>query len=320
MVGPSLESLEGCWYLTGATASGKTSVGIPLAQSLDAEIISMDSMAIYRGMDIGTAKPTPDQRQMVKHHVLDIVGPDEEFSIALYLRHVQSALMEIRGRGKSVLFVGGTPLYLKALVQGINEGPAADWAFRNEVMEEARRVGTESLHMRLQQVDPLSAAKLPPEDIRRIVRALEYHHLTGRPISHAQLHFDEAPAHAGKVFALQWARPSLHQRIHHRVDSMFAAGWVDEVRSLLAKYGNLGRTAGQAVGYREIIEHLRGSGNLQATIEQVKTRTRQFAKRQETWFRSIPSCNFIACHDALEPRVIADQIVRIGMAESSQNL
>lgn len=316
MVGPNFPSLVNSWYLTGATASGKTSVGIPLALKIDAEIISMDSMALYQGMDIGTAKPTAVEREEVRHHLLDIVAPNQEFSIARYLEQVQIAVQDISRRGKNVLFVGGTPLYLKALLQGIDTGPAADWEFRDQVLEEARKVGFDSLHQRLQLVDPLSAAKLPSNDVRRIVRALEYYHLTGRPISHVQLHFEETPQLPAKVFALQWPRAILHERIHRRVEAMFAAGWVQEVEQLLARYQTLSRTAEQAVGYREIIEHLRGRSDLNETIERVRTRTRQFAKRQETWFRSIPNCQFIPCSNEFKASDLATRIAEIGIAES----
>jgi tRNA dimethylallyltransferase len=279
------------WFLTGPTASGKSGVGLELAQRLRAEIISLDSMAIYRGMDVGTAKPTAEARGRVPHHLLDIVEPSEEFSLSQYVTAAEEVVRDIRGRGREVLFVGGTPLYLKALLRGMFEGPPADWEFRRQVEEEARAVGVEALHERLALVDPLSAAKLHPHDLRRIIRALEVLRHTGQPISHLQVQFDEGrPSAACRVFVLDWPRAALHERINARVERMFAEGLVAETQTLLDRHGALGRTAAQAVGYCEVIDHLLGRQDLAATIELVKSRTRQFARRQETWFRGLSEC------------------------------
>jgi tRNA dimethylallyltransferase len=302
-----------CWYLTGPTASGKTTVGLELAQRLDAEIISLDSMALYRGMNIGTAKPTAEQQSRVRHHLIDIVEPTERFSVSDYLAAATAAIHDIRSRGKEVLFVGGTPLYLKALLRGMFEGPPGDEEFRRQVLQEAEQVGLEALHQRLQQVDPLSAARLHPRDVRRIVRALEVYTTTGQPISHQQLQFDEGnPAEQCRVFVLDWPRPRLYQRIDARVAQMFATGLVDEVRELLGKYGELGKTARQAVGYREAEAHLRGVMTLDDTIRATQTRTRQFAKRQLTWFRSLAECRWIPRDDDHPLDQLAEQILRLG--------
>lgn len=289
----SFEPVRDCWYLTGATASGKTGVGIELAKRLNAEIISLDSMSVYRGMDIGTAKPSPTQREESPHHLLDIVDPIEDYSLSQYVRDAHDCINEIRGRGREVLFVGGTPLYLKALLRGVYPGPPADWEFREQIETELEEVGIEALHDRLKQVDPLAAAKLHPHDKRRIIRALEVYKQTGSPLSHEQIHFDDIPNEQCRAFVLSWPRQELHQRIEERVESMFERGLVEEVRGLLQRYGALGRTASQAVGYREVIEHLVGGQDLATTIEQVKARTRQFARRQETWFRSLDECEAV---------------------------
>jgi tRNA dimethylallyltransferase len=302
-----------CWYLTGPTASGKTEIGLELAQRLNAEIISLDSMTLYREMDIGTAKPTPDQQRRAPHHLIDILSPDEEYSLSAYVDAATAAIHEIRNRRREVLFVGGTPLYLKALLRGIFRGPPADWEFRRQIEEELRTAGLEALHQRLQQVDPLSAAKLHPHDKRRIIRALEVYRLTGRPISHLQTQFDEGrPAQQCRVFVLGWPRDALHQRIHRRVEAMFAAGLVDEVRGILARHQQLSRTARQAVGYREVIQSLQQSEDLSKTIENVKTRTRRFARHQETWFRSLSECRFLPrSSDDDQPKIIR-QILAAG--------
>jgi tRNA dimethylallyltransferase len=294
--------------LTGPTASGKTAVGLELAGLLDAEIISLDSMTIYRDMDIGTAKPTAEHQAAVPHHLIDVVDPTEEYSLSAYVDAAQVKIGEVRGRGREVLFVGGTPLYLKALLRGIFAGPPADWEFRRQVQQEVREVGTLALHERLRQVDPLSAARLHPNDVRRIVRALEVHRLTGQPISHLQLQFDER-SEADRVFVLDWPRARLRQRIEQRVESMFSHGLVEEVQGLLAKYGQLGRTARQAVGYRETLALLQGQYEQPEAARRIESRTNQFVRRQWTWFRSLSECRLVPLLQPGDPASIARQIV-----------
>ena len=298
-----------CWYLSGATASGKTQVALELARLLDAEIVSLDSMAVYREMDIGTAKPSEEERGRVSHHLIDVVDPDEEFSVSDYLDRAEAAIGEIRTRGREVLFVGGTPLYLKAMLRGLYPGPPADWDFRRQVRREVKEVGVAALHERLMQVDPLAASHLHPNDVRRIIRALEVNRATGQPISHKQTHFDEGiAAEHCKVFVLDWPRAELHGRINTRVDRMFDAGLVDETRRLLARFGQLSRTAWQAVGYREVADMLAGRQDARQARTRIKTRTRQFAKRQETWFRSLAECRRMPQREGADPSDVARQI------------
>jgi tRNA dimethylallyltransferase len=302
-----------CWYLTGATAVGKSRVGIALAQRLGAEIISLDSMAIYRGMDIGTAKPTAEQRAAVPHHLIDIVDPTEDFSVAQYLDAVDRTIAEIRGRGREVLFVGGTPLYLKCLLRGLFEGPPANWKLRNEIQTELAEVGSAALHERLSQFDPIAASLIHPNDARRLVRALEVYQATGEPISHQQLEFEEAlPATACKVFVLRRPREEQHRRIEERVEWMMSVGLIEEMRALTANGRELGRTASQAVGYREVLEHQRGDFDMPQTIERIKVRTRRFAKRQGTWFRSLSECRFVDVAGEEDLPGVVDQIVTAG--------
>lgn len=306
------EPIEDAWFLTGPTAAGKTLVGIELAERLGAEIVSLDSMAIYRGMDVGTAKPGPELRRRVPHHLLDIVDPTEEFSVSQYTAMAHEVAAELRQRGKRILFVGGTPLYLKALVRGLYPGPPADWQFRRQAEEEARRLGTEALHRQLAALDPLAAAKLHPHDLRRIIRALEVFHLTGQPISHQQLQFEEGrPAEECRVFVLSWPRATLHRRIEKRVERMFQSGLVDEVRQLLARYGTLSRTAAQAVGYREVQQYLAGEWTYQDTVERVTVRTRQFARRQETWLRHMSECTWVPMCPEQPPEQVAERILQL---------
>jgi tRNA dimethylallyltransferase len=302
-----------CWYLTGPTAAGKTDVGVELARRLGAEVISLDSMAVYRGMDIGTAKPSVEQRAEVPHHLIDILEPTEEFSVSNFVEAAHKLIQSIRQSGREVLFVGGTPMYLKAMLRGLYTGPPADWEFRRQVEEEARQIGVTALHERLAQVDPLAAAQLHPNDVRRVIRALEVYKITGQPISHQQLQFEEGrPADQCRVFVMGWPRATLHHRIDQRVQGMFAAGLVDEVRGLLHRFGRLGRTASQAVGYREVITHLESGESLEATEKKVKARTHQFARRQETWFRSLSECRRIEQNATASPEEVAKQLVALG--------
>lgn len=304
------EPVTNCWFLTGPTASGKTDVGLELAGLLDAEIISLDSMAVYRDMNVGTAKPTVEQRARVPHHLIDLVSPVDSYSLSEYLSAAHEVIAQIRERKKQVLFVGGSALYLKALLRGLYSGPPANWEFRQQIEEELQEAGLEALHERLRLVDPLSAAKLHPRDKRRIIRALEVFTLTGQPLSHAQTQFDEPRPESGcRVITLDWPRPVLHERIERRVSDMFEQGLVEEVRLLLDKYGQLGRTASQAVGYREVIAMVRGEADRDTTIHLVQKRTRQFARRQGTWFRSLAECHFWPCEPGESPGERAQRIV-----------
>lgn len=279
------------WYLTGPTASGKSGLSLSLAESLNAEIVSVDSMAVYKHMDVGTAKPTVEQRALVPHHLIDLVEPNEEYSLSCFVQDAQRVYREIKGRGKEVLFVGGTPLYLKSLLRGMFQGPPADWEFRRQVEEDIEKYGIEELRKRLWQADPLTAHKLHPNDVRRMIRALEVTKILGKPLSHLQAQFENGlPAHRMRVFVLGLERAWLHQRINQRVDQMFADGLIDEVRGLLQKYGELRGTARQAVGYKEVVRLLNDELDRATVIDQVKAHTRQFARRQEIWFRSMSEC------------------------------
>jgi tRNA dimethylallyltransferase len=266
------------FYLSGPTASGKTAVGLEFAERLNAEIISLDSMAVYRGMDIGTAKPTAAETARIPHHLLDLVETDQEFSLADYASAAHRAIDDIRSRGKTPLFVGGTPLYLKALLRGLIVVPEPDWGLRQSLLELSERSGGEAVHQRLAEIDPVTAGRLHPNNLRRVIRAIEVFEQTGRPISEHQSQFEVAhSSDQCRVVVLDWPRNVLNDRIERRVDAMFAAGWIDEVRRLVSSGRKLGRTANQAVGYREIIDHLEGKAGLSATMDRIKLRTRLFA-------------------------------------------
>ena len=284
-----------------------------MARRIDAEIVSMDSMALYRGMDIGTAKPTAEERRHVPHHLIDVIEPHEHYSVAQYVDAAHQCIDEIKARGREVLFVGGTPLYLKAMLRGVVEGPPADWELRRRLKRQAQEHGPESLHCQLSEIDPVSARRLHPNDTRRLIRALEVYEKTGRPISELQRQFDTAgQAQQCRVFVLDWPRQQLHARIDRRVEQMFAAGLVEEVRDLLAGPQSLGRTARQAVGYREVIEHLAGDRGLPETIERVQRSTRQLAKRQMTWFRSLSECRWMSAADPIDALEMAGEIAILG--------
>lgn len=298
-----------CVYLTGPTASGKTAVGIELARLLGAEIIAMDSMTLYRGLDIGTAKPTADEREAVPHHLLDILEPHEEFSQAGYAAAARGAVDDILNRGKIPLFVGGTPLYLKTLLRGMFEGPAADWPFRREMLERTKHEPLDWLQRQVAEIDPVAAAKLHANDSRRLIRALEVFRLTGKPISEHQRHFNQPRTDVvGRVFVLDWPREQLIERIDKRVDAMIVAGLIDEVRHLADAPQAPGRTARQALGYREVLEMLDGKLTESQTIEAIKIHTRQFAKRQLTWFRGLEECRWISAFGEPKPVRIAQRI------------
>lgn len=306
----SFDFAHDCWFLVGPTASGKTAAGVALARLLQAEIISLDSMTLYRGMDVGTAKPTFQQRREVPHHLIDILEPHEEYSVAQYVTAAEQCVKEIQGRGRKALFVGGTPLYLKALLRGLFRGPAADWQLRHALAEKASEHGELWLHTQLAAVDPVAAARLHPNDTRRIIRALEVFHLTGRPISRWQQQFAVGrPASECRVLVLDWPKAELHARIHRRVEEMFAAGLVEETRRLLERDLPLSRTASQAVGYREVTAYLSGKHSLEETIELVRRRTHRLAKHQMTWYRSLSECRFVPLSGNLNPLEMAASIL-----------
>ena len=274
-----------CVFLTGPTASGKTEVGLRIAQRIGGEILSLDSIAVYREMNIGTAKATVAERQQVPHHLIDIADPWEEFSISRFLDEAHHAVAEILARDRTPVFVGGTPLYLKALLRGFFVGPPPDWEFRRAIEADIAIHGSKKLHDRLRQVDPLTAHRLHPSDVRRMTRALEVARQTGQPLSHWQVQFDQLrSAESIRAFSVDLPREALKERIERRVDSMISAGLVEEVRELLcslAQQGkSLSRTASTAVGYSETLSYLRNECSLQQAIADIKLHTTQMAKRQ----------------------------------------
>ncbi len=277
--------------LTGPTASGKSGLAMQLAEEIGGEIIAMDSMTLYRGMDIGTAKPTAEERERIPHHLIDVLELQESANVAWWLARAAEACQEICSRGKRAIFVGGTPFYLKALLHGLFESPPTDGTVRARLEAEAQAIGEAKLHTRLAEVDRESANRLHPNDVRRVIRALEVYELTGRPLSSLQESWKRPPA-AIPCVILEWPRDALYERIDRRVEAMMATGWLEEVRSLLDR--PMSREASQALGYRELMEHLMGNGlTLAETVTLIQQRTRQFAKRQLTWYRSMTNAQRI---------------------------
>ncbi len=316
-----VELLRQCIFLAGPTAVGKTDATMELVSRIPKiEIVSLDSMCIYRGMDIGTAKPSKDFQQKIPHHLLDIRNPDEEFSVAEYVEAARSACEDIVGRGGVPLFSGGTGLYLRAVLRGVFEGPPADWEIRNRLQAQADEAAARDdyfwLMRQLERVDPDAALRLHPNDQRRIIRAIEVFELTGSTLSSQQkqqpLPEGQRPPH---VYWLSPDRDWLHDRINHRVMAMFEAGLVDEVRELMKCDPPIGKTASQGLGYKEVIDALVGDCDRELTVEDrvavaelIQTRTRQFAKRQHTWYRNLEECVELPISSAESPAHIGARL------------
>jgi tRNA dimethylallyltransferase len=297
-------------YLTGPTAVGKTAVGVALARRLGAEVIAMDSMTIYRGMDIGTAKPTLAERGGVPHHLIDVVEPWESASVAEYRDWARAVVEAVEGRGKRALFVGGTALYLKTLLRGLFDGPGTDPELRGRLDQEADADGEAALHARLTALDPVAAARLHPHDRRRIIRALEVIELTGQPLSALQVEHNWPAPTGVQVYALELPRAILYDRINRRVPAFFDSGLVEEVRGLQAGARPMSLAAAQGIGYREVIAMLAGQANLAETIDSIQTRSRQFAKRQATWFRGLEEVQPFPVAPEETPEAVAERLAQ----------
>lgn len=284
--------------ILGPTASGKSAAAMHVAQALHSEIISVDSAQIYRGMDIGTAKPSPAERYAVAHHLIDILDPVQSYSAARFAQDAQRLIDEIGARARLALLVGGTMLYARALTRGLHALPGADPQVRARLDEQAARIGWPAMHARLAALDPVTAARLQPGDAQRIQRALEIIEITGAPMS-ALLETQPAQTAARRwlTIALEPSdRSVLHQRIAQRFEAMIAAGFVDEVRTL-RKRGDLDPSmpSMRSVGYRQIWEHLDGQYDLATAVQRAIAATRQLAKRQLTWLRSMPERIVVDC-------------------------
>jgi tRNA dimethylallyltransferase len=290
--------------IIGPTASGKSALALAVAQRCGGEILSVDSMQVYRDMDIGTAKPSAQQRLQVRHHLIDVARPDELFSVARFVEQADAVIAESKC---PLVATGGTPLYFKALFHGLFSGPSADDAVRTRL----RSVSSAELHQRLKQVDPAAAARIHAGDQKRLIRALEVYELASKPISALQNQWqaDRPLRHPAVWIGLSWDRQELNRRINLRVREMIAGGWVEESRRLLEKYPALSRTAAEATGYAELIEHLKGRIELDEAVERIKIATRQLARQQMKWFRRFISVTWLDGHQPLE--ALVEQVLRL---------
>ena len=277
------------FFVLGCTGGGKAALARELASRIGGQIVSVDSMKVYRRMDIGTAKPTPQQQQQIPHHCIDIAEPSESFSVAQYLEHADRAIEQIHSAGSIPLAVGGTSLYIKAISEGLfkqDEQACRDENVRAELKARATEIGLEAMHEQLAQIDPEAAGRIHQNDERRIVRALEVHQITGKTISQLQKQWDSGRQRYDCVFVgIRRDKDDRNRRINVRTKRMIDAGLKDEVAALLAEPEGLSRQAAAAVGYAEMISHLRGEMTLEQTLEKIKINTRRLARKQRTWHR-----------------------------------
>ena len=269
-------------FIAGPTAVGKSEIALLIAEKVGGEIISVDSMQVYRGMDIGTAKPSSADRERVPHHLIDIVDVTEPFDAAQFVRHAQAAVEQIRGRGRTPIFCGGTGLYFKAFLEGLGDAPPGDLQLRRTLEE----TPPAELLKELKSRDPKTFDQIDRKNLRRVIRAVEAIRLTGKPFSSQRSKWTKSHQTPGRLVALSRTNEDLQARIAQRVEAMFRRGLVAETEQLLKRGLARNKVAMQALGYRQVIEHFEGKRDLAHTIELVKIRTRQFAKRQRTWFRN----------------------------------
>jgi tRNA dimethylallyltransferase len=292
---PPLHAAPRVVAVVGPTASGKSALALRLAEALHGEILSCDSMQVYRGLDIGTAKPDPAERARVPHHLLDVADPDEDFSAARFAALADAAAADVAGRGRVVVACGGTGLYLRAWLRGLFPAPRPDPAIRAR----HRELGAAAVRARLLAVDPAAAAAIQPADLVRLSRALEVFEQTGVPITELRRRVERGQRYPVRVVGLAPPRPLLHQRIDARFDAMMAAGLLDEVRGIVARYGPDVRPLG-ALGYAQLRDHLLGRLPLDEAVRQAKRDTRRYARRQLTWFRAEPDVTWHEAPDALD--------------------
>jgi tRNA dimethylallyltransferase len=291
--------------VVGPTAVGKTALALALAERLPVEVVSADSRTVYRWMDIGTAKPTRDERRRVAHHLIDVVDPDQTYSLAVYQQQAREAIERIRARGRMPLLVGGAGLYLSALADGlaIPDVPP-DLEYRATLEERARIDGWQRLQRDLREVDADSAARIDPRNVRRVIRALEVFHATGRPFSEWQKP-DRSRAVECVLVGLRLERAELYRRIDARIDAWMAGGFVDEVRGLLARGYGPGLPSMSGIGYREVAQLLDGEIDLETATQQFKHATHQYARRQMTWFNARPNITWLEAVSATPEQVLA---------------
>jgi tRNA dimethylallyltransferase len=297
------------YLILGSTAGGKGAVGREIARRVGGQIVSVDSMKVYRRMDIGTAKPSREARAEVPHWCIDVVEPSESYSVARFLACAEDAVQRIRADGALPLGVGGTNLYIQALRKGLFQAPAPPEELRRELQARARDEGAPALHGELAQVDPAAADRIHPNDAKRVVRALEVYRATGTPITELQKQWDQAPPKRDLVMiGLRRGKDDRNARVNARTKRMMDMGLRDEVAGLLARSGGLSRQASQAVGYAEMIDHLQGRCSLDEAFERIKINTRRLARKQRTWQRRWREVRWFDCAPDEPVGRIADRI------------
>lgn len=293
--------------ITGPTASGKTAVAIELAKQLQGEIISADSMQVYKHLSIGTAKPTSEELQGVPYHLIDHQSPNQQYHLGRFVSEATALIEEMQGRGVQPIICGGTGLYIRGLLYGIFEGGEVPPEVRQQVEEKFQREGLQGVFEELRQIDPVSAGRYGANDRQRILRAVEVYRATGIPMSSFHQQDAAKPQYRARVFVLSPPREVLYERINTRVDNMADRGLIDEVRAYLAAGYSQDNPAIKALGYREIIQALQQNADMKAAMETMKQKSRNYAKRQLTWFRAIPAAQWIDTDDKL-PADIAGEI------------
>ena len=298
--------------ILGVTASGKSRLAFELASTIGAEIISIDSMKVYRRMDIGTAKPSATRRRQIRYHLIDVVEPSESFSVDRFLKLADKTIKQINSAQKPVVAVGGTAMYIKAMLYGIFEGPGTNDRIRKKLKSRIDVQGLADLHKKLAEADPDAAQRIHPNDARRIVRALEVFELTGKPISSFQQQFDaEGTLSDWKIIGIRREKSVESSRINRRVKKMVEAGLCDEVKSLLAEEKPLSKQAASAIGYAEIIDHLNGNLPFEEAVEKIKINTRRFAKAQRTWFKTFKNVNWLDIAEDESPEDILSRTMEL---------
>ena len=279
-------SKEKVIVICGPTASGKTSLSIELAKKINGEIVSCDSMQIYKDMNIGTAKPTQEEMQGIKHYLIDFISPNERYSVADYKKDAKKAIKEIISKGKTPIVVGGTGLYIDSLIYEIEyQDIKFDENYRKELEKNVEEKGLEYLYKKAKEIDPQAIEKISPNDKKRILRILEIYHMTGKNKTQQEIESRKKEVEYDyHVYAIDWDREELYDRINKRVDIMIQQGLIEEVKNILEKYKEF-PTAMQGLGYKEVVEYLEGKLTKDEMIEKIKMETRRYAKRQLTWFR-----------------------------------
>ena len=308
-------------FIAGPTGSGKTAIAMAVAERLGAEIVNADSRQLYSGMDIGTAKPSTEERRRVPHHLIDVRTPDQPLDVAEFVAMARAAILDIARRGRRVLVVGGSGFYLRALRGGIFSGPSASPEIRRELEQVAAERGIPFLHDELMKIDPPSASRIQRNDLYRIVRALEVHRITGIPISvHQERHRFAAREFDTLTIALEVPRGQLYEAINARFDAMVGEGFVEEVRHLIASGCGLNRPPLNSIGYSEIGAFVRGEMTLDAAVDLAKRKTRQFAKRQLTWFRNEEEVTWVDAHRGAEQALdLFEQFFSLASTAHSQD-